>query len=186
MGAVTNVTEIFSGPTSFGAFFVNSERKIFEVGFGLDARENWKTPSVVACSSSDTSPKRNVMIASGNDLTLYLATTDTSFECEESGGNSTLSPESLNVSSRAPTLAPTTSSQPTQSSAPSTTTKSPTLEPTSSIYPPIENVDPAGVRTKSPVTPSQKNLNSNGKRRACAIKSVIVTLCALGLTIRWL
>lgn len=195
ISTVTNVAEIFSGPMSFGAFFVNGERKVFEVGFGVDVRENRKSPNVVACSNGDTSPKLNVMVASGNDLTLYLATMDTSFECAESGGNSTLSPVSLNVLSRVPTFAPIVSSQPTQSSMPSSTTRSPTSEPAPSRYSSIGTAGgidksympttffPTGVRTKVPVAPSRKNFNPADKSGACVIKCVTATLFALGMTL---
>eukprot|EP00571_Detonula_confervacea_P013057 CAMPEP_0172312352 /NCGR_PEP_ID=MMETSP1058-20130122/17185_1 /TAXON_ID=83371 /ORGANISM="Detonula confervacea, Strain CCMP 353" /LENGTH=697 /DNA_ID=CAMNT_0013025775 /DNA_START=69 /DNA_END=2162 /DNA_ORIENTATION=- len=132
---VTNVTAVFSGPTSFGAYFVSSDRSIYAVGFdGVGARENWNVPNMMACANEETTLKKGVVISSGNDHTLYLATVETTFECE--GDVLTKSPSMTPAPSisHMPSVHPSASIRPTISSMP-TMTITPTTSPTASFSP---------------------------------------------------
>jgi len=125
---VSNVTAVFSVPSSFGAYFVGSDRSIYAVGFdGFGARENWEVPNVLACADEETTVERGVAISSGNDHALYLATEETTFECTGDTASPTRGPT-------VPTIAPTTSPRPTVSHAP-TFSPAPTGRPSLSSMP---------------------------------------------------
>ncbi|KAL7532602.1 hypothetical protein ACHAXR_008522, partial [Thalassiosira sp. AJA248-18] len=150
---VTNTTAVFSGPTSFGAYFV-SDRAIYAVGFdGVGARENWSVPNMMACANEETTLKKGVVISSGNDHTLYLATVETTFECE--GGASATASPSMNPSPDIPpmpSLSPSESSQLFQTSMP---TMLPTGSPTISLSP-----SSSSSPTSSPTTTLSPSFSS--------------------------
>lgn len=139
---VSNVTAVFSGPLSYGAYFV-SDRSIYAVGFdGYNSapRETWNVPTMMACADESTSVERGVVISTGNDVTLYLATEETTFECTEDdndgvdvhGGND--NNNTTTDGSTALTMKPTVSLEPTGSHVP-TVSMSPTERPSISSMP---------------------------------------------------
>jgi hypothetical protein len=122
---VSNVTDIFSGATSYDAFFV-SDSEIYSMGYDGQKSgyrvEGWTVPET--CSYEETMLNKTVVISSSNDHSLYLVTLD----C---------------IPSRSPSLVPTpffvvleTSQAPTASSAPSETAPSATP-----VSPPKGNFD---------------------------------------------
>eukprot|EP00585_Thalassiosira_rotula_P013055 CAMPEP_0196130412 /NCGR_PEP_ID=MMETSP0910-20130528/790_1 /TAXON_ID=49265 /ORGANISM="Thalassiosira rotula, Strain GSO102" /LENGTH=794 /DNA_ID=CAMNT_0041389709 /DNA_START=307 /DNA_END=2691 /DNA_ORIENTATION=+ len=134
---VSNVTAVFSGPLSYGAYFV-SDRIIYAVGFDGYAgapRENWNVPTMMACADESTSVERGVVISTGNDVTLYLATEETTFECT---GDDGIGGEYDNNSTDGSALAmkPTVSLEPTGSHVP-TVSMSPTGRPSISSSPTV-------------------------------------------------
>ncbi|KAL7546999.1 hypothetical protein ACHAWF_010317 [Thalassiosira exigua] len=148
---VTDITGIFSGPTSLGAYFA-SDRVVYAVGFdGIGARENWDVPDLVACADGGTAPMEGLVVSTSNDVTLYLATTETSFACEAENattGAPTATPSP--AGSRAPASSSSASSAPTGSGTP--TTIAPTASPTASLRP-SSSASPTG-ETRAPTTPS--------------------------------
>ena len=107
---VAKSTRVFSSSTSFGAFFVNDDATIYRVGFGSGARENWRSPDVVACPDGEFG-STEVEIAAGNDHALYLAQVDTSFDCtknndEEIPDEMTDSNSPTSAKPSAPTISP--------------------------------------------------------------------------------
>jgi len=141
---VTNATAVYSGPTSFAAYFVNN-RTIHAVGFdGTGARENWNVPNMMACVNEDTTLEKGIVVSSGNDHTLYLATVETTFECEggESEDEVTVTPK-ISAQTAPPSLTPTTA---TPTTTPPTATPTITQKPTISHVPsmsPSESMQPS-------------------------------------------
>lgn len=142
---VSNVTDIFSGATSYAAFFV-SDSEIYSVGYDGQQSgyrvEGWTVPQT--CSYEETMLNKTVVISSSNDHSLYLVTLD----CEAAApirlipsrspsisfAPSSNSTEEGSESSFVPTpffvvletsQAPTASSAPSPASAPSATPVSP-------------------------------------------------------------
>lgn len=125
---VANVTAIYSGPTSYGAYFV-SDASVYAVGFdGAGLRGNWDVPSLLACADGgNAAVERDVSIATGNDVTLYLATAETTLACR--GG--------IVVDGVTYTAAPTyrPSEEPTIEPTAEPTTMEPTMYPTRTMPP---------------------------------------------------
>lgn len=135
---VSNVTAVFSGPLSYGAYFV-SDRSIYAVGFdGYTGapREDWNVPTMLACAVESTSVERGVVISTGNDVTLYLATEETTFECTEDDDGVDGGDDNNNTTdgSAALTMKPTVSLEPTGSHVP-TVSMPPTGRPSISSMP---------------------------------------------------
>jgi len=151
---VTNVTAVFSGPTSFGAYFV-SDRSIYAVGFdGVGARENWNVPNMMACANEETTLTKGVVISSGNDHTLYLATVETTFECEGGAAPTTSISPTMSLS---PTILPTMTLLPTISHVPSISL-SPSSRPSQSSMP--ATITPSGSPTTSLLPTSSSSPSS--------------------------
>mmetsp|Transcript_3773 Transcript_3773/g.5883 ORF Transcript_3773/g.5883 Transcript_3773/m.5883 type:complete len:195 (+) Transcript_3773:246-830(+) len=95
---------------------------------------------MMACADESTSVERGVVISTGNDVTLYLATEETTFECTEDdndgvdvhGGND--NNNTTTDGSTALTMKPTVSLEPTGSHVP-TVSMSPTERPSISSMP---------------------------------------------------
>ena len=155
---VSDATAVMSGPMSFGAFLV-SDRSIYEVGFdGMGARENWNVPNMMACVNEETTITKGVVISSGNDHTLYLATVETTFECETGPSPSvpsnspSLPPKpKINPPSRTrPPTPPPTTIFPTTTAAPSSAPSSmPSGTPSVSLAPSVSSAPT--YETDSPV-----------------------------------
>jgi len=133
---VSNVTAVFSGPSSYGAYLA-SGRSIYAVGFdGAGARENWAVPDMMGCANKETTTKAGVLISGGNDHTLYLTSVETAFDCIESDVPS-VAP--TGVKTPTPTVSPMPTGKPSISSMPTTTgpSSSPTISshPTTTPYP---------------------------------------------------
>jgi alpha-tubulin suppressor-like RCC1 family protein len=99
---VTNVTAVFSGPTSHGATILEGNGAMYSFGHdGSGARENWYVPvetnfpcpgdeggggsasvSTSASRAAGTGGGGFVIVSMGNDHALYLASTHASFGCE--------------------------------------------------------------------------------------------------------
>lgn len=127
---VSNVIKVFSGPLSFSSFFVQRNGIVYAVGYNgsgqlaVGDELNRNTPTVVACSDEgdEIAWHGGIVVSSGNDHSLFVGAKNT-FSCPDYGAS--LSP----TFSAIPSVAPTLSSQPTQSNMPSTETASPTTSP---------------------------------------------------------
>eukprot|EP00578_Thalassiosira_sp_NH16_P004170 CAMPEP_0181139654 /NCGR_PEP_ID=MMETSP1071-20121207/34896_1 /TAXON_ID=35127 /ORGANISM="Thalassiosira sp., Strain NH16" /LENGTH=621 /DNA_ID=CAMNT_0023226573 /DNA_START=69 /DNA_END=1934 /DNA_ORIENTATION=- len=173
---VTNVSAVFSGPMSFGAYFI-SDRNIYAVGFdGVGARENWDVPNMMACASEETTLKERVVISSGNDHTLYLATKETTFECE--GGTAPSTSPSM---TRSPSIILSPTSHPSVSSTPSMlATTSPSSSPTVSL------TSAHSSETKVPVPPPRNVPNpGNGAGGVSWYGFGLLTLAASIVSLLW-
>ena len=135
---VSNVTDIFSGATSYDAFFV-SDSEIYSMGYDGQKSgyrvEGWTVPET--CSYEETMLNKTVVISSSNDHSLYLVTLDCipsrslapSSNPTEEGSESSFVPTPFFVVLE-------TSQAPTASSAPSETAPSATP-----VSPPKGNFD---------------------------------------------
>eukprot|EP00956_Cyclotella_meneghiniana_P004029 scaffold4879_cov71-Cyclotella_meneghiniana.AAC.8 len=123
------IVNVFSGPLSYNAFFVQQNGSVHAAGYngggqlGTGDGINRNTPAIVACSDStniDEEMAASTLISSSNDHTLFLGTEDT-FLCD--GSSTTASP----TATLTPTVSPTTTAKPTGSHVPTTSTNLPTV-----------------------------------------------------------
>ncbi|KAL7484691.1 hypothetical protein ACHAW6_010321 [Cyclotella cf. meneghiniana] len=160
-----DVVSVFSGPSSYGAYFVQENGTVFAAGYngggqlGVGDVENRYTPAAVACSDEASSENREmasyVRISSGNDHALFLGTTST-FLCpddDHDAENATTTSPAATASpadTREPTPSPTLTARPTESAAPTTATASPTAAAENSTRAPsfVEN-ESSGMPTAS-------------------------------------
>lgn len=158
MANVSATTAVFAGPIALGVHLVSNSR-VYAVGFdGAGARENWHVPQLMTCADEQTAVDEGVIVSSGNDHVLYLATAVTTFECEE---GSTPTPSAAPTASRMPSCSLSPSNIPSQSSMPSSlpTTSVPTSSwsPSSFLVEDTTNVPTlldivSSAPTLSPVT----------------------------------
>lgn len=134
-----NIVNVFSGPLSYNAFFVQQNGTARAAGYngggqlGIGDGINHDTPAVVACSdlaNIDEEMASRISISSSNDHTLFLGT-EATFLCD--GSSATASPTATST----PTAPPTLTAKPTVSHLPTSSTNLPTVsfESNNSIIP---------------------------------------------------
>jgi alpha-tubulin suppressor-like RCC1 family protein len=145
-----DVVSIFSGPTSFSAFFVHGNGTVHSVGYngggelGVGDEINRDTPTVVACSdetsTTDEDLASRILISAGNDHTLFIGSEST-FLCsnetdatKEDGSTSSPTITASPTVTKVPTTSPTVTASPTITSMPTTPTASPSADKNNVTY----------------------------------------------------
>ena len=174
--ALANVTDIFASAISFTAFFLQSNG-IYGVGqdgsgqLGNGAMQ-WNPLSEVSCPG-DEETRREVVISSGNDHTLFLVNTNGIFDCEVNSKNPTDASSMLPTSS----MAPTSSMSPTSSTVAPTPTAPP--QGSSSYVPTSPSPQPP---TKSPVKADRNQPSGSVKVNGMGVICLGIALAAWQLT----
>jgi alpha-tubulin suppressor-like RCC1 family protein len=162
---LTNITAVFSGPSSLSAQFVDSKGAIYAVGYnglGMTSADS-SLPTIIACmkkmdENATTASGGRVDISLGNNHALYLMVpTETLFECNDATipPSTTMSP----TISSMPTDAPSTTLSPASTVMPSSMSSDSGVSPTPTIYTSTTPAPSSTVDTK------QTNNIANGQRQ---------------------